>query len=72
MPSKDIVWNEERGHYDFGELNWDEFFAVIKGNGPCNRQRLAHHKKAHDEGEWVREAAKAYEAKKKARAEQAA
>ncbi|MDM3872498.1 1,2-phenylacetyl-CoA epoxidase subunit A [Porticoccus sp. W117] len=72
MPSKDIKWNEERGHYDFGELNWDEFFAVIKGNGPCNRQRLAHHKKAHDEGAWVREAARAYEAKKKARAEKAA
>lgn len=72
MPSKDIVWNEERGHYDFGELNWDEFFAVIKGNGPCNRQRLAHHKKAQDEGEWVREAARAYEAKKRMRAEKAA
>ncbi|UTW44331.1 1,2-phenylacetyl-CoA epoxidase subunit A [bacterium SCSIO 12696] len=72
MPSKNIQWNEERGHYDFGELNWDEFFAVIKGNGPCNRQRLAHHKKAHDNGEWVREAAKAYDAKKKARAEKAA
>ena len=72
MPNKDIKWNEERGHYDFGELNWEEFFAVIAGNGPCNRQRLKHHKQAHAEGEWVREAAKAYEAKKKARAEQAA
>ncbi|MCV6604144.1 MAG: 1,2-phenylacetyl-CoA epoxidase subunit A [Porticoccaceae bacterium] len=72
MPSRDIKWNEARGHYDFGELNWDEFFAVIKGNGPCNRQRLAHHKKAHDDGEWVREAAKAYEAKKKGRKERAA
>ncbi|WIO73945.1 1,2-phenylacetyl-CoA epoxidase subunit A [Porticoccaceae bacterium LTM1] len=72
MPSKDIKWNEERGHYDFGELNWDEFFAVIKGNGPCNRQRLAHHQKAQDEGEWVREAARAYEAKRQARKERAA
>ena len=72
MPSEHIKWNEQRGHYDFGELNWEEFFAVIAGNGPCNRQRLAHHKRAHDEGDWVREAAKAYQARQKARAEQAA
>ena len=72
LPNDRIVWNEERGHYDFGELNWEEFFAVIAGNGPCNRQRLKHHKKAHDEGAWVREAARAYDAKQKARAEQAA
>ncbi len=77
MPGPDIKWNEERGHYDFGELNWQEFFNVIQGNGPCNRQRLAHHKKADADGEWVREAVRAYDAKngdakKRARSEQAA
>ena len=65
MPNKDIKWNEERGHYDFGELNWEEFFAVIAGNGPCNRQRLKHHKKAHADGEWVREAARALRGQEK-------
>ena len=62
-PDPDIKWNEERGHYDFGELNWDEFYQVIKGNGPCNYQRIKHHKKAHDDGEWVREAVRAYRKK---------
>ena len=60
IPDSDLKWNEERGHYDFGEMDWDEFWNVVNGNGPCNHQRLAHHKKAHDEGKWVREAAKAY------------
>lgn len=64
IPDPDLKWNEERGHYDFGEINWDEFMNVINGNGPCNKQRLAHHKKAHDEGAWVREAAEAYAKKK--------
>ena len=57
IPDPDLKWNEERGHYDFGEIDWDEFMQVISGNGPCNRQRLAQHKKAHEEGAWVREAA---------------
>ncbi len=48
------------GHYQFGEINWEEFYNVIKGNGPCNKQRLAHHIKAHEDGAWVREAAMAY------------
>ena len=56
----DLKWNTERGHYDFGEMDWDEFWSVVNGNGPCNKQRLAHHKKAHDEGKWVRDAAKAH------------
>ena len=56
----DLKWNEERGHYDFGELDWSEFKAVISGNGPCNEQRLNHRRAAHDEGAWVREAAAAY------------
>jgi ring-1,2-phenylacetyl-CoA epoxidase subunit PaaA len=60
IPDPDLKWNEERGHYDFGEMDWVEFWNVVNGNGPCNKQRLEHHKKAHDEGSWVREAAKAY------------
>ncbi|WP_343606442.1 1,2-phenylacetyl-CoA epoxidase subunit PaaA [Fluviicola sp.] len=60
VPDPDLKWNEERGHYDFGEINWDEFWEVVKGNGPCNHQRLETRKKAYEEGEWVREAAMAY------------
>lgn len=60
VPDPDLKWNEERGHYDFGEIDWEEFYQVVKGNGPCNNQRLVHHKKAHNEGAWVREAAQAY------------
>jgi ring-1,2-phenylacetyl-CoA epoxidase subunit PaaA len=56
----DLKWNEERGHYDFGELDWSEFKAVVRGNGPCNEQRLNSRRAAHDEGAWVREAAAAY------------
>lgn len=62
IPDNDLVWNEERGHYDFGEIDWDEFTAVIHGNGPCNRQRLSHHQQAHTDGAWVREAMQAYAA----------
>ncbi len=65
LPDKDLKWNEERKHYDFGEINWDEFWAVVKGNGPCNKQRLDARKKAHAEGAWVREAAMAYAKKNK-------
>ncbi|MBC8266892.1 MAG: 1,2-phenylacetyl-CoA epoxidase subunit A [Flavobacteriales bacterium] len=60
IPDPDLKWNEETGHYDFGAMDWDEFWRVVKGDGPCNKQRLDHHKKAHKEGEWVRNAAKAY------------
>ncbi|WP_300666089.1 1,2-phenylacetyl-CoA epoxidase subunit PaaA [Fluviicola sp.] len=60
IPDPDLKWNAERGHYDFGEINWDEFWEVVKGNGPCNYQRLETRKKAYEEGEWVREAAMAY------------
>ncbi|MNU60179.1 1,2-phenylacetyl-CoA epoxidase, subunit A [compost metagenome] len=60
VPDPDLKWNEERGHHDFGEINWDEFWEVVKGNGPCNHQRLETRKKAYEEGEWVREAAMAY------------
>ncbi len=65
-PDKDLKWNEERGHYDNGELDWDEFQNVINGNGHCNRQRLQHHISAHDDGEWVRDAQEAYNAKRHA------
>lgn len=65
IPDPDLKWNEARGHYDFGEMDWDEFWRVVKGNGPCNKQRLNHHKKAHQEGAWVREAAIAYAEKQK-------
>ena len=54
-------------HPDFGEIDWDEFQRVISGNGPCNRQRMAHHIKAHKDGAWVREAMSAYDAKRRAR-----
>ena len=67
VPDHDLVWNEERGHYDFGEINWDEFFQVIKGNGPCNKERLKARLDAHEEGQWVRDAAMAYTEKRKAR-----
>jgi ring-1,2-phenylacetyl-CoA epoxidase subunit PaaA len=72
LPDPALKWNEERKHYDFGEINWEEFWSVVKGNGPCNKQRLAARNKAHDEGEWVRAAALAYAEKKAARQKQAA
>lgn len=64
IPDKKLKWNEERKHYDFGEINWDEFYNVIKGNGSCNKERLAARVSAHENGEWVREAALAYAQKK--------
>jgi ring-1,2-phenylacetyl-CoA epoxidase subunit PaaA len=64
MPDPELKFNEKTGHYDFGEIDWEEFFNVIKGNGPCNKERLAARNKAFDEGRWVREAAEAYASKK--------
>ena len=64
VPDKDLKWNEERGHYDFGEIDWKEFFNVISGNGPCNKQRIEARKSAWDNGAWVREAANAHAEKK--------
>ena len=60
IPDPDLKWNEARDHYDFGEIDWDEFMQVVGGNGQCNRQRLAQHKGAHDRGGWVRDAVTAY------------
>lgn len=67
IPDPDLKWNEEKGHYDFGAINWEEFYQVIKGNGPCNKQRIATRKKAYDDGKWVREAAVAHAEKRAAR-----
>jgi ring-1,2-phenylacetyl-CoA epoxidase subunit PaaA len=64
LPDDNLKWNEERRHYDFGEINWDEFWNVVKGNGPCNKQRLDARRNAHEEGQWVREAAMAHAEKK--------
>ncbi len=63
FPDPDLAWNDERGAHDFGTPDWDEFMQVIKGNGPCNKQRIAHRRKAHDDGAWVREAALAFAAR---------
>lgn len=65
VPDPDLKWNEQREHFDFGAIDWDEFQRVIAGNGPCNRQRLAHHIQAHEEGKWVRDAMAAFEAKRR-------
>ncbi len=71
IPDADLKWNEERGHYDFGAINWDEFWNVVKGNGPCNKERLETRKKAWENGAWVREAAIAHAEKRKAKKEAA-
>lgn len=68
LPDAQLRYNEHTKHYDFGEINWDEFWQVVKGNGPCNKERLAARKKAWEEGRWVREAATAYAAKQKQKA----
>ncbi len=60
LPDSRIKWNEETGHYDHPPFNWDEFWNVVNGNGPCNTERLDHHKKAHNDNAWVREAAYHY------------
>ncbi len=65
LPDEDLKWNSERQHYDSGEIDWNEFWNVVKGDGPCNKERLEARRKAHDDGGWVREAAAAYAEKKK-------
>ncbi len=60
VPDPDLKWNPETRHYDHGEINWDEFYAVISGNGPCNHERMKARIDAHENGLWVREAAEAY------------
>lgn len=67
VPDKEIKWNETRGHYDFGTINWDEFMQVVAGNGPCNKQRLKARVDAWEKGAWVREAALAHAEKREKR-----
>ena len=67
VPDKDVKWNEATGHYDFGEINWDEFWNVVKGNGPCNKERVDARRKAKENGEWVRAAANAHAMKRAVR-----
>jgi ring-1,2-phenylacetyl-CoA epoxidase subunit PaaA len=67
LPDPHLKWNEARGHYDFGEIDWTEFNEVVKGNGPCNKQRVETRKKAYDNGAWVREAAVAYAEKQQSK-----
>ena len=71
IPDPDLKWNEAEGQYDFGAIDWEEFWNVVKGNGPCNKKRLEARNKAHDEGAWVREAAAAYAEKQKLKTERA-
>jgi len=64
IPDPELKWNEERGSYDFGEIDWDEFYSVVNGKGPCNQERLKARTDADNNGQWVREAAEAYAAKR--------
>jgi len=68
LPDPDLKWNEARGHYDYGQIDWAEFWNTVEGNGPCNKERLATRVKAHNDGQWVRDAAQAYARKQKERA----
>jgi len=71
LPDPELKWNEARGHYDFGPIDWDEFWRVVGGDGPCNKERLAARVKAYEDGAWVREAALAH-ARKQATKQEAA
>ena len=72
LPDPELRWNEATQHHDFGPIDWDELFRVIKGDGPVNRKRMEHKLRAHEEGRWVREAAAAYAAKRRDAGEAAA
>ena len=65
IPDPNLKWNDDKGHYDFGAIDWDEFWQVVNGNGPCNKERIEARVKAKEEGAWVREAAMAYAKKHK-------
>ncbi|MFL6776076.1 MAG: 1,2-phenylacetyl-CoA epoxidase subunit PaaA [Sphingomicrobium sp.] len=67
VPDADLEWNEEKGGYDFGEIDWDEFYAVVRGEGPVARERMKARRDAWENGAWVREAAEAHEAKRRSR-----
>ena len=72
LPDPDLRFDPETKNWEFGAIDWSEFYEVIKGNGPCNQERLAARNRAHDEGRWVREAATAHQAKQAARSTEAA
>jgi ring-1,2-phenylacetyl-CoA epoxidase subunit PaaA len=63
LPDPELRWNQASGHFEFGDVDWDEFQRVVSGNGPCNAERLEVRRAAHAEGEWVRKAARAWAAK---------
>ena len=67
LPDPQLRWNAERGHHDFGQPDWAEFKRVVGGDGPCNKERIAQRRRAHDDGAWVREAALAHATKQAAR-----
>jgi len=67
FPDPALAWNEDRGHYDFGPIDWDEFWNVVNGQGACNRERLAARVQAWEDGAWVREAALAHAEKQAAK-----
>jgi ring-1,2-phenylacetyl-CoA epoxidase subunit PaaA len=69
VPDPDLKWNDATGHYDYGTIDWDEFWSVVKGNGPCNKERLDARKNAWEKGAWVRDAALAYSKKRSERNE---
>jgi ring-1,2-phenylacetyl-CoA epoxidase subunit PaaA len=72
LPDPQLRWNAERGHYDHGPIDWSEFWRVVGGDGPCNRERLAMRVAAHDNGAWVREAANAHASKQRERTQRKA
>lgn len=72
LPDPDLKWNEAKQQHDWGEIDWDEFWAVVKGNGPCNKERLKARRNAWTKGAWVREAAAAHAAKQEAKQKQQA
>ncbi|GAA1235742.1 1,2-phenylacetyl-CoA epoxidase subunit A [Prauserella halophila] len=72
LPDPDLAWNADRGHHDFGAIDWDELKQVISGGGPCNTERVERRRAAHEDGAWVREAAAAHARKQQQRKEAAA
>jgi ring-1,2-phenylacetyl-CoA epoxidase subunit PaaA len=72
LPDAQLRWNDGRGHYDFGEVDWAEFKQVVSGNGPCNAERISNRRTAHEDGAWVREAALAHAARRRDRDRQRA
>ena len=71
IPDPDLRWNEERGQYDFGAIDWSEFYSVLKGNGPCNRDRIQTRRKAWDDGAWFRDGLNAHAEKQTAKSKAA-